>query len=172
MSPPNGAGVSVRPLLPKDWPAVREIYREGIETGDATFEAQVPDWETWDASKRSEARIAAVRGDTVVGFAAVSPTSKRPVYAGVCEVMVYVAADARGQGIGGLLMHELVAATEAVGIWMLQASIFPENEASIRAHERVGFRVVGRREKIARFHDGRWRDTVLMERRSAVVGLD
>lgn len=100
------------------------------------------------------------------------PSSKRAVYSGVCEVIVYVAEGHRGQGIGSLLMTSMVEATEAEGIWMLQAGIFPENVASIRAHERVGFRVVGTRERIGRFHDGRWRDTVLMERRSAVTGLE
>ena len=107
-----------------------------------------------------------------VGFACVSPASKRAVYAGVGEVMVYVADGRRGEGLGGLLMKALVEATEAEGFWMLQASMFPENVASIRAHERVGFRVVGTRERIARFRDGRWRDTLIMERRSAVTGVD
>lgn len=161
----------LRALTPDDWPAVREIYREGIESGDATFETTVPEWSAWDASRLDVARIVAEdAGGRVVGFAALSPTSKRPVYAGVAEVMVYVAADARGGGIGGALMDALVRASEEAGIWTLQASIFPENVPSIRAHLRVGFRELGRRERIARFHDGRWRDTVVLERRSALVG--
>ncbi len=164
--------VTLRTLEPTDWPRVREIYRTGIETGDATFERTVPEWEVWDASRRAEPRLAAVRDGRVVGFAALSPVSKRAVYAGVCEVMVYVADGARGQGIGRLLMEELVRASEAAGVWTLQASVFPENVASILVHERVGFRQVGRREMIGRFHDGRWRDTVLLERRSRVVGVD
>lgn len=155
-----------------DWPAVREIYREGIESGHATFETDVPGWESWDSGRRPDCRIVAEEDGRVVGFAAVSPVSKRPVYAGVCEVMVYVADDARGRGIGTRLMRSLVDATESAGIWTLQASIFPENVASIRAHERVGFRPVGRRERIGRFHDGRWRDTVILERRSERVGVD
>jgi phosphinothricin acetyltransferase len=164
--------VTVRPLVDADWPAIREIYREGIESGDATFETEVPDWPTWDASRHPLVRLVAEDDSGVTGFAAISPTSKRPVYAGVAEVMVYVADRVRGLGIGTELMRALVAASEDAGIWTLQASIFPENVASIRAHERVGFRVLGRRDRIARFHDGRWRDTVVMERRSAVVGLD
>jgi len=164
--------IELRAMIPDDWPAVREVYRQGIDTGDATFEREVPDWAAWDARRHSKCRFVAESDGTVVGFACVSPSSKRAVYAGVCEVMVYVAEGHRGQGIGSLLMTSMVEATEAEGIWMLQAGIFPENVASIRAHERVGFRVVGTRERIGRFHDGRWRDTVLMERRSAVTGLE
>jgi L-amino acid N-acyltransferase YncA len=164
--------VELRRLAPEDWPRVREIYREGIESGDATFERSVPGWAEWDAGRRPEPRIVAVRDDTVVGFAVLSPVSRRPVYGGVCEVMIYVADGARGQGIGSVLMTELVRASEAAGVWTLQASIFPENVASARIHERAGFREVGRRERIGRFHDGRWRDTVLLERRSPVVGVE
>jgi L-amino acid N-acyltransferase YncA len=164
--------VTLRPMERADWTRVAEIYREGIASGDATFETAVPDWESWDAARRTDARIVATVEGTVLGFAALSPTSRRPAYAGVGEVMVYVAASARGRGVGSLLMSELVRAAEAAGIWTLQASIFPENVASIRAHERAGFRVIGRRERIGRFHDGRWRDTVLMERRSDLVGID
>jgi L-amino acid N-acyltransferase YncA len=153
-----------------DWPAVAEIYRQGIATGDATFETTVPTWEEWDASRHAVARLVAEGPRGIEGFAAVSPVSKRGVYAGVAEVMVYVAADARGRGVGGRLLQALVEATEAAGIWTLQAGIFPENRASIAIHERVGFRVVGRRERLGRFHDGRWRDVVLMERRSEVAG--
>jgi phosphinothricin acetyltransferase len=155
-----------------DWPVVREIYRAGIESGNATFERVVPEWTMWDAARHPEVRLVAEREELVVGFAALSPVSRRPVYAGVCEVMVYVDEAARGQGVGGLLMSELVRASEVAGVWTLQASIFPENVASIRAHERVGFREVGRRERIGRFHDGRWRDTVVLERRSLLVGTE
>jgi phosphinothricin acetyltransferase len=164
--------LTIRPLRAEDWPAVRDIYRAGIETGDATFETVVPEWPVWDGARHPQARLTAEHDGTIVGFAALSPVSKRPVYAGVCEVMVYVAEAARGRGVGGALMRALVEASEAAGIWTLQASIFPENVASIRAHERVGFRVVGHRERIGRFHDGRWRDTVFVERRSATVGSD
>jgi L-amino acid N-acyltransferase YncA len=154
-----------------DWAAVGRIYREGIESGDATFETQLPDWATWDAARHAACRLIAEVEGAVVGFAALSPTSTRPVYTGVCEVMVYIAEDARGRGVGATLMTELVRASEQAGIWTLQATIFPENVASLRAHERAGFHQVGRRERIGRFHDGRWRDTVLLERRSQVIGL-
>ena len=153
-----------------DWPAVAEIYRQGIATGDATFETTVPTWEEWDASHHPTGRLVAERPRGIEGFAAVSPVSKRPVYAGVAEVTVYVAEDARGRGVGGGLLQALVEATESAGIWTLQASIFPENSASIVIHQEMGFRVVGVRKRLGRFHDGRWRDVVLMERRSGEVG--
>lgn len=161
-----------RPLTAADWPDVLRIYVEGIESGDATFETEAPTWEAWDEARHPECRIAAEEDGRVVGFAALSPVSRRPVYAGVAEVMVYVAADVRGRGVGTELLRALVEASEEAGIWTLTAGIFPENEASIRAHERVGFRRVGCHERIGRFHDGRWRDTVLLERRSGVVGTD
>jgi len=164
--------VILRPLESSDWEAVLAIYREGIESGHATFERSLPDWTTWNAARLEPCRIVAAEQAEILGFAALSPISKREVYAGVAEVMVYVAERARGRGVGGRLMSELVSSSEAEGIWTLQASIFPENVASIRAHERVGFRVLGRRDRIGRFHDGRWRDTVVMERRSEVVGTD
>lgn len=164
--------MKIRPLVEGDWPVVAEIYRQGIESGHATFETDVPEWEEWDRGRHSECRLVAELDSRLMGFAVVSPVSGRKVYAGVAEVMVYVAADARGRGVGGRLLRELVACSEAVGLWTLQASIFPENVSSIRAHERVGFRVLGIRERIGRFRDGRWRDTVIMERRSDVVGTE
>lgn len=163
--------VQLRSLVPDDWERVAEIYRQGIESGDATFERTVPEWTEWDAARRPDCRLVAEDDHgSILGFAALSPTSRRPVYSGVCEVMVYVASEARGRGVGGLLMKGLVEASEQAGIWTLQAGIFPENVPSIRAHERVGFRILGTRERVARFHDGRWRDTVIMERRSDAVG--
>ncbi len=149
-----------------------EIYRQGIESGDATFETEVPDWESWAAARSPDCRIVAESDGRVVGYAGLSPVSKRPVYAGVREVMIYIAESARGQGVGGRLLRELVDETEARGIWTLQAGIFPENEASIRIFQRVGFRILGTHERLGRFHDGRWRDVVLMERRSLVAGVD
>lgn len=160
----------IRPLTADDWPVVAEIYRQGIATGDATFETTVPTWEEWDASRTPVARLVAESTGGVEGFAAVSAVSRRAVYAGVAEVMVYVADGARGRGVGRQLLEALVEATEVAGIWTLQAGIFPENRASIAIHEKLGFRVVGVRERLGRFHDGRWRDVVLMERRSRVVG--
>ena len=157
------------PFTISDWTAVREIYLEGIATGDATFEKSAPDWETFDARHLPCCRLAARDQEGVGGWAALSPVSARAVYAGVAEVSVYVAARARGRGIGSLLLNALVATSEEHGIWTLQAAIFPENRASIWLHQRAGFRVVGTRERIGCM-DGRWRDTVLMERRSATAG--
>ena len=162
--------VALREMSPEDWPAVAEICVQGIESGHATFEREAPSWEAWDAGGLPTCRLIAEREGVVLGFACLSPTSKRAVYAGVCEVMVYVADGARGQGVGGRLIAALVTASEEEGIWTLEASIFPENLASVRAHRRVGFRVVGTRERVGRFFDGRWRDTVILERRSGSVG--
>ena len=151
-----------------DWPAVREIYLEGIATGDATFERTAPEREAWDARHLPHSRLVAADGGEVLGWAALSPVSARAVYAGVAEISVYVAERARGRGVGSRLMEALAAESEANGIWTLQASVFPENGASIRMHQRAGFRVVGTRERIGCM-DGRWRDTVLLERRSGKV---
>lgn len=135
--------------------------------GEATFEAEVPGWEHWDSSHLIEHRLVALRDGEVAGWAALSPISDRCVYGGVAEVSVYVTAGARGQGVGRALLEALVASSEAGGIWTLQAGIFPENEASVRLHERAGFRVVGRRERLGRLR-GAWRDILLLERRSPV----
>lgn len=156
-------------MTANDWPAVREIYQEGIATGNATFEKSAPDWESWDARHLKCCRLLAKVDDQVIGWAALSPVSARAVYAGVAEVSVYVAGRARGYGVGSLLLSTLVAASEQNGIWTLQAGIFPENQTSIAIHRKCGFRVVGTREAIGCM-DGHWRDTVLMERRSVVVG--
>lgn len=158
----------IRLLLPSDWPAVRRIYAEGIATGNATFEQTPPDWDEWDAGKLIHPRLVAELAGAVVGWAALSPTSKRAVYRGVTEVSVYVAASARGQGVGRVLLSALVEQSQAAGIWTLQAGIFPENAASVHLHEQAGFRIVGRRERIGQMH-GVWRDVLLMERRSRVV---
>ena len=161
---------SIIPLQVEHWLAVRQIYLEGIATGNATFETTSPDWPEWDKKYRPDCRLVALQDDQVLGWAAVSPTSGRAVYAGVVEVSIYVAATARGQGVGTQLMTVLVAATEQAGIWTMQAGIFPENVSSIKLHEAAGFRVLGRRERIGQMH-GVWRDVVLMERRSRVVGI-
>lgn len=157
-------------MRPEDWPAVRAIYLEGIATGNATFEQTTPEWEKWDAGHLRVARIVA-RSDAgdVVGWAALSGVSSRCVYAGVAEVSVYVAQSARGRGVGQRLLARLISDSEADGIWTLQAGIFPENAASISLHERAGFRIVGQRERLGQMN-GRWRDVVLMERRSQVTG--
>ncbi len=152
-----------------DWPEVARIYGEGIATGVATFEAEVPAWTTWDAGHLGHSRWVAEGTDGLLGWAALAPVSRRACYAGVAEISVYVSARARGEGIGRRLLWALIESAEAAGLWTLQAGIFEENVASLRLHESCGFRFVGRRERIARLGD-RWRDTVLLERRSPVIG--
>jgi L-amino acid N-acyltransferase YncA len=156
-------------MRPGDWPAVRAIYLEGIATGNATFEETAPEWDKWDAGHLRAARIVARADDDILGWAALSGVSSRCVYAGVAEVSVYVAERARGRGVGRELLARLIVDSEAEGIWTLQAGIFPENVASIALHERAGFRLVGMRERLGQMN-GRWRDVVLMERRSKVAG--
>lgn len=201
-APPGDRFFALRPMQAEDWPSVAAIYGEGLATGDATFESRVPDWEEWDAARRADCRIVAELGGfeapasgvhgargkpggagakkrpgprpprALAGFACLSPVSKRPVYAGVAEVMVYVAASWRGRGVGGRLLRALVGEADATGVWTLQAHVFPENEASVRLHQRAGFRVAGVRERIGRAPGGRWRSTMLLERRSDRAGLD
>jgi L-amino acid N-acyltransferase YncA len=160
--------VELRLLEPTDWPAVADIYWDGMRDGLATFETEVPSWEAWDAKHLPGHRIVAELLGEVVGWAALSPASTRRCYAGVVENSVYVARTARGLGIGTTLLEGLIAASEAAGIWMIQTSIFPENRASLALHRRCGFRIVGTRERIAK-RDGVWRDTVFLERRSEVL---
>jgi len=148
-----------------DWEQVRSIYLEGIRAGHSTFETEAPSWERWDEAHLQVARLVMRDGDNVIGWAALSPVSKRNVYRGVAEVTVYVTESARGQGIGRTLLEALIDQSEKHGIWTLQASIFPENAASVELHRRCGFREVGRRERIAMLN-GDWRDTLLFERRS------
>jgi L-amino acid N-acyltransferase YncA len=161
----GSVGVEIRAMTAADWPAVAAIYAEGIATGDATFETAVPTWAAFDAGKLPAHRLVAADGDTVLGWAAVSPVSARPVYAGVVENSVYVAAAARGRGVGRALLQALVDATERAGIWTIQTGIFPENTASLALHRAAGFREVGRRDRLARLH-GTWRDVTFLERRS------
>ena len=171
------------PMPPDLWPAVREIYLEGIATGNATFETEAPDWEKWDSGHRRDCRLLALQpideavtelpipfGKLIVlGWAALSPVSSRRVYGGVAEVSVYVAASARGRGVGKELLQALVQESEVNGIWTLQAGIFPENAASLALHRACGFRKVGVRRRIGKLGDT-WRDVLLMERRSSTVG--
>jgi L-amino acid N-acyltransferase YncA len=156
-------------MTPAHWSAVRSIYSQGIATGNATFQHAAPEWNDWDDGHLRVCRIVARAGREIIGWAALSPVSKRPVYAGVAEVSVYVAQAARGCGIGAKLMARLVADSEADGIWTLQAGIFAENTASIDLHAKAGFRVVGTRVRLG-WLNGRWRDVVLMERRSSIAG--
>lgn len=162
--------LSVEKMLPGHWPEVRAVYEEGLATGDATFETEAPEWERWDASHLRACRLVALADGRVAGWAALSPVSMRKVYAGVAEVSVYVGAAFRGRGVGRTLLEALVLESESEGVWTLQAGIFPENVASVALHEACGFRVVGRRERIGQLK-GRWRDTVLLERRSRTVGV-
>jgi L-amino acid N-acyltransferase YncA len=173
----------ILPMPPELWPAVREIYRQGIATGNATFETELPDWDKWDSAHRKDCRLVAMEPFekdsaelvvpleqlTIAGWAALSPVSARHVYRGVAEVSVYAAAAARGRGVGKALLQALVQASEVNGIWMLQAGIFPENAASISLHKSCGFREVGVRRRIGKLGDA-WRDVLLLERRSSTVG--
>ena len=161
--------ITIGRMLPGDWPTVRRIYAEGIATGNATFETEPPAWETWNRNHHAGCRLVARAGGEVVAWAALSPASARACYAGVAEHSIYVDARQRGRGIGKLLLTEFVAESEAAGFWTLQSSIFPENQASIAIHLACGFRVLGRRKRVAMLN-GEWRDTVMVERRSAVVG--
>ena len=156
-------------MTPGDWPEVEAIYVEGIATGVATFETEPPGYDAFDTSHHSEHRLVAVENGRVVGWVALAPTSSRACYAGVAESSVYIAQTARGRGVGRVLMEALISRAEAGGIWTIQAGMFPENAASVALHERLGFRLVGRFERIAQL-DGVWRDTVLLERRSPHVG--
>lgn len=161
----------VRFLIADDWPRVQAIYQAGIDTGDATFETEAPWWQTFDATRLPQPRLVAELAGDVVGWAAATPVSSRPVYRGVVEHSIYIDPSARGRGVGRALLGAFIAAAEEVGIWTIQASIFPENAASLRLHRAAGFREVGRRERIAQAiagpHAGQWRDTILIERRSA-----
>ena len=163
--------MTFQPLTPAYWPAVRAIYEAGIATGNATFETQAPTWETWDKGHLVHSRLVALAADgTVLGWAALSPVSGRCVYGGVAELSIYIATEARGQGVGRQLLQALIQESEVQGIWTLQAGTFEENTASIALHTQAGFRIVGHRERIGQHH-GVWRSTVQMERRSPTVGI-
>ncbi len=153
-----------------DWEAVRDIYLEGIATRNATIETKSPDWDEWNANHRSDCRLVARSDDKILGWAVLSPVSQRIAYSGVAEVSIYVAASARGTGVGKVLLGALIKTSEEAGVWSLQSGIFPENTASIALHKGVGFREIGVQERKG-FLDGIWRDVVLMERRSQVVGV-
>ncbi|MET4097611.1 N-acetyltransferase family protein [Arthrobacter sp. UYCu712] len=174
MTTPEPSSVTIRPMCEDDWPAVQRIYREGIATGHATFESEAPDWERFNDSRLLRHRLVAGTAEGgILGWAAVSPVSARSVYSGVVEHSVYIAAEARGQGLGAALLRALADSTERDGIWTIQASVFPENEASLKLHLANGYVVVGRRHRIARMTHGpltgQWCDTVLIERRSPAI---
>ena len=157
-------------MNPGDWEQVRSIYVEGIGTGYTTFETVAPSWERWDAGHLKIARLVARQGDKVLGWAALSPVSRRDAYRGVAELSISVTEESRGLGIGRALLEALIGESERNEIWTLQAAIFPENTASVKLHLRCGFREVGRRERIGKLN-GVWRDTLLFERRSTIVGV-
>jgi L-amino acid N-acyltransferase YncA len=156
--------IEIRAFTAEDWPAIEAIYAEGIAARQATFETATPTWAEFDAGKLTSHRVVATDGERVLGWAALSSTSERTCYSGVVENSVYVAEAARGSGVGRALMDALIAGARAAGFWTIETGIFPENEASVALHESLGFRVVGRRERIAEL-DGRWRDTILLELR-------
>jgi L-amino acid N-acyltransferase YncA len=165
--------VRIQEMKAADWPAVKAIYEEGIATGLATFERVAPEWESWNHSHRPDCRLVARDANgAILGWAALGRYSARAVYSGVAELSIYVAAGQRGRGVGGYLLAALIAASEAVGVWTLQAGVMADNAASLALHERFGFRRVGVRERIGRDEKGQWRDVILLERRSEVVGLD
>ena len=162
--------VTITAMKPEDWEMVRLIYEEGIATGHATFETDLPEWDAWDGSHMKAGRLVARAEGEVVGWAALSPVSSRCVYSGVAEVSVYVRAAFRRQGVGKALMRELIAASERAGLWTLQGGVFPENAGSVALQKAFGFREVGRQERLGQLK-GVWRDVVLMERRSRNVGI-
>ncbi|MGJ7921674.1 N-acetyltransferase family protein [Neobacillus sp. LXY-4] len=162
--------IQIDNMLQEDWEQVRNIYQEGIATGNATFQKEAPSWEDWNNSHLSECRLVARSEGKVLGWAALSPVSSRCVYAGVAEVSIYVSQSWNGKGIGSKLLESLIQISEKSGYWTLQSGIFPENVSSLKLHLKYGFREVGRRERIGKM-DGVWRDTILLERRSKVVGM-
>jgi len=162
--------IVISELNKSHWPDVKSIYEEGIATKNATFETQTPGWDDWDQNHIDQCRFVALSEGKIVGWAALSPISNRCVYGGVAEVSVYVLASASGKGIGTLLLNKLIESSEEIGLWTLQAGIFPENKSSIRLHLKCGFREVGFRERVGQM-DGIWRDVILFERRSKKVGI-
>ena len=167
---PGKSLITIRPMESRDWPSVRDIYLEGVATGNATFETGAPEWEEWDSKHLADARLVAEADGAVAGWAALSPVSSRRVYSGVAELSIYIASAMRGKGVGKELMAAAIEESEAKGYWTLRSGIFPENQASLGLHRKFGFRVMGTQERIGKM-DGRWRDVVMLERRSTVVGL-
>ncbi len=161
----------IREITDQDAPRVLEIYKMGLETRNATFETKVPSWGDWDAKHHAHSRFVFVEDERVLGWIALTPVSARKVYAGVAEISIYVDTDLHGRGIGSKLMEKVILSSEEQGIWTLYSSVFPENKATLSLHEKFGFRIIGRREKIAKL-DGHWRDTILLERRSKRIGIE
>lgn len=167
----NSVVMEIKPITKENFPELVEIYGQGLATNIATFQNDLPTWEEWDKGHLVSCRISMYRNDEMLAWAALSPVSSRVVYSGVAEVSIYVSADARGKAIGEMLLNELIKQSESNEIWTLQSGIFAENQISIKLHEKCGFRMVGYREKIGR-KNGVWKDTVLMERRSKIIGIN
>ena len=163
--------IEIKELNKEHWPEVIRIYQEGIRTGNATFELKYPDWEEWDKNYRKDSRIVVIFNDVVIGWAALSDVSECYIYSGVCEASVYVGEKSRGRGVGQLLLHDLIHKSEKSGIWTLQTGIFPENEDSLNFFKKCDFHEVGWRKKLVKMN-GKWRDVLLLERRSTVVGIN
>lgn len=167
----NSVKILIRPMEVGDWSSVSQIYGEGLETGFATFEKETPAFDSWDSAHMKTCRLVAVKENEILGWAALSPVSSRCVYGGIGEVSVYVGENNRGLGVGKRLMETLIEESEKEGLWTLQSGIFPENMGSIKLHEEVGFRFIGKREKVGKL-DGVWKDNLLYERRSKIAGVD
>jgi L-amino acid N-acyltransferase YncA len=162
--------MQIKNIEQENFHQVAEIYKQGLDTGIATFQNDIPDWENWDKNHLPNCRIAAFEGNEMAGWAAITPVSSRCVYAGVGEVSIYIAANFRGKGVGEFLLNQLIKESEQAGLWTLQSGIFAENIGSIKLHQKCGFRQIGYREKIGQ-KDGVWKDTIFMERRSKIVGI-
>ncbi len=162
--------VILRTMTVSDWKAVATIYEEGIATGYATFETNVPDFDVWNDAHMQTCRIVATSDEKILGWAALSAVSSRCVYGGVAEVSVYIKKDSRGMGVGKLLMESLITESESAGLWTLQSGIFPENEGSIELHKKLGFRYIGKRERVGKLN-GVWKDNLLFEKRSETTGI-
>ncbi len=163
--------MTIRKMTPSDWETVASIYAEGIATGFATFEKDIPTYEDWDAAHMKSCRLVATEHAQILGWAALSPVSSRCVYGGIGEVSVYIGAESRGRGVGKTLLNALITASEAAGLWTIQSGIFPENKGSIKVHENTGFRLIGKRERVGKLN-GVWKDNLLFERRSKRIGID
>ena len=161
----------IREMKPEDWAQVSQIYQEGINTGFATFEQQIPSYESWDQAHVKSCRLVAEESNQLLGWAALSPVSSRCVYGGVGEVSIYVGAQSRGKGVGKALLKHLIEESEKAGFWTIQSGIFPENKASMVLHEKLGFRFIGKRERVGKIK-GIWKDNLLFEKRSNIVGID
>lgn len=161
----------IRPFAAEDYPAVKDIFQQGIDSGDASFQSSAPEWEEWNQSRLQDCRLVAIDEKMLIGWAALSGSSGHAFFHGLAEISIYVAHDAQGKGAGQALMQAIIECSEQHGYWSLQAGIFPENIASLKLHQKNGFRIIGTRQRPGRMQDGRWRDVVLLERRSQTVGI-